>query len=308
MPIVFIPTMLLPLSRGVKQVNIDAVNLRQVIDGLDLLYPGMKSRLLAEGQIRPNLAVAVDGEVARLGLLEKVGEESEVHFVPAIGGGAIPTDRDFLTGSNWHPYNVSDGNVSRPSDEGRSDERGLMGKAGKSRVENVVSAGGVVYRRVNGRLEAVLCGRHMFTQPSSKVSKGQATNDHASSPAEVTGKKIRWSLAKGTPDAGETLEETALREVREETGLEVEIDSPIGSIEYWFTERGSKDRFHKTVHFYLMATRGGSTDQHDPEFDVVEWFPYDEALETVGYPNEVDVLRKALALISDPISSPEEKS
>lgn len=87
MPIVFIPTMLLSLSGGVKQVKVDAANLRQVIDGLDLLYPGIKTRLLEEGQIRPNLAVAIDGEVARLGLLEKVGEESEVHFVPAIGGG-----------------------------------------------------------------------------------------------------------------------------------------------------------------------------------------------------------------------------
>ena len=88
MPIVFIPTMLLPLSGGVKQVKIDAVNLRQVIDGLESLYPGIKTRLLEEGQIRPNLAVTIDGEVARLGLLEKVGEQSEVHFVPAIGGGA----------------------------------------------------------------------------------------------------------------------------------------------------------------------------------------------------------------------------
>ena len=88
MPIVFIPTMLLPLSGGVKQVKIDAANLRQVIDGLESLYPDIKTRLLEEGQIRPNLAVAIDGEVARLGLLEKVGEQSEVHFVPAIGGGA----------------------------------------------------------------------------------------------------------------------------------------------------------------------------------------------------------------------------
>ncbi len=84
----------MPLSSGVKQVKIDAANLRQVIDGLDLLYPGMKSRLMDEGQIRSNLAVAIDGEVARLGLLEKVGEESEVHFVPAIGGGAIPPVTD----------------------------------------------------------------------------------------------------------------------------------------------------------------------------------------------------------------------
>ena len=167
-----------------------------------------------------------------------------------------------------------------------------MGKAARSRVERLVSAGGVVYRRVNGRLEAVLCGRHMFTQSSPKARKGAG-----SSPDGGAREKIRWSLAKGTPDAGETLEETALREVREETGLEVEIDAPIGSIEYWFTERGSKDRFHKTVHFYLMAPRGGSTDQHDPEFDVVEWFPYDEALEAIGYANEAEVLRKALALI-----------
>ncbi|PKB63991.1 MAG: hypothetical protein BZY80_04480 [SAR202 cluster bacterium Io17-Chloro-G2] len=133
-----------------------------------------------------------------------------------------------------------------------------------------------------------------------------------SSPNPEAGNKIRWSLAKGTPDAGETLEETALREVREETGLEVEIDAPIGSIEYWFTERATKDRFHKTVHFFLMAPRGGSTDQHDPEFDVVQWFPYDEALATVGYPNEAEVLRKALALITDSIpdsiTGPEEKS
>ena len=97
MPIVFIPTMLLPLSGGVKQVKVDAANLRQVIDGLELLYPGMKTRLIEDGQIRSNLAVAIDGEVARLGLLEKVGQESEVHFVPAIGGGAITADHDFLT-------------------------------------------------------------------------------------------------------------------------------------------------------------------------------------------------------------------
>ncbi|PKB81309.1 MAG: hypothetical protein BZY88_06845 [SAR202 cluster bacterium Io17-Chloro-G9] len=176
-----------------------------------------------------------------------------------------------------------------------------MGKAPRSQVERLVSAGGVVYRRVNGRLEAVLCGRHMFTHTATEENKDRATKGAGSGPdgAETN---IRWSLAKGTPDAGETLEETALREVREETGLEVEIDAPIGSIEYWFTERGGKDRFHKTVHFYLMATRGGSTDQHDPEFDVVEWFPYDEALETVAYTNEAEVLRKALALITDPIS------
>ena len=87
MPAVFIPTMLQPLSGGVKQVDMEAKNVRQVVDELERLYPGIKERLVDEGRLRPNVSVAVDGEVARMGLLEKVGEDSEVHFVPAIGGG-----------------------------------------------------------------------------------------------------------------------------------------------------------------------------------------------------------------------------
>lgn len=87
MATVFIPTMLQPMTSGVKQVDLEARNVRQVIDRLDELYPGMKARLVEDGQIRSNLAVAIDGEVARMGLLERVAETSEVHFVPAIGGG-----------------------------------------------------------------------------------------------------------------------------------------------------------------------------------------------------------------------------
>jgi 8-oxo-dGTP pyrophosphatase MutT (NUDIX family) len=147
----------------------------------------------------------------------------------------------------------------------------LMARRPKSRVELLVSAGGVVYRQVDQRVEAVLCGR--------------------STP-------IRWSLAKGTPDEGETMEETALREVREETGLEVTLDSTLGSIEYWFADRESEVRYHKTVHFYLMKAVGGDTERHDPEFDVVRWFPFVEALRIAAYPNEVQVLRRALELIS----------
>ena len=60
-----------------------------VIEELERLYPGIKDRLVEDGAIRSNLAVAIDGEIARMGLLEKVGENSEVHFVPAIGGGRL---------------------------------------------------------------------------------------------------------------------------------------------------------------------------------------------------------------------------
>ena len=142
----------------------------------------------------------------------------------------------------------------------------------QSRVETPVSAGGVVYQMNAGRLETVLCGR---SQP------------------------VRWSLAKGTPDPGETLEETALREVREETGLEVEIDGSLGSIDYWFADREKEVRYHKTVHFYLMIPVGGATDQHDPEFDVVQWFDAKQAVKTLAHANEANVLQRALDLIAE---------
>jgi 8-oxo-dGTP pyrophosphatase MutT (NUDIX family) len=145
----------------------------------------------------------------------------------------------------------------------------VMTDKATSRVENLVSSGGVVFRESDGRLETVLCGR--------------------SDP-------VRWSLAKGTPDPGETLEETALREVREETGLEVELGASLGSIEYWFSDRDNDVRYHKTVHFYLMSPVGGDIGQHDPEFDVVQWFAVDEALDSMAYGNEAGVLRRAVAL------------
>lgn len=87
MATVFIPTMLQKVTGGVKQVDCQGRNVRQIIEGLEELYPGIRDRLVEDGEIRANLAVAIDGDVARMGLLERVGESSEVHFVPAIGGG-----------------------------------------------------------------------------------------------------------------------------------------------------------------------------------------------------------------------------
>ncbi len=84
---IFIPTMLQSLTSGTKQVDLEARNIRHVIEQLDEMYPGIKDRLVEDGEIRPNLAIAIDGDVAIMGMLQKVGENSEVHFVPAIGGG-----------------------------------------------------------------------------------------------------------------------------------------------------------------------------------------------------------------------------
>lgn len=157
-------------------------------------------------------------------------------------------------------------------------------------METLVSAGGVVYRCVNEGVEAVLCGL-AGPDGSSGPEEGEVSGGGQ-------GERVRWTLAKGTPDPGETLEETALREVREETGLEVELEAPLGTIEYWFAARDNLVRYHKTVHFYLMAPIGGDTELHDPEFDVVRWFPSDTALKVMAYANEARILRRALEMIS----------
>ena len=89
LPNVFIPTMLLSVSNGVKQVTVEGSSVRQVISALNDLYPGMLERLTDGDELKSNLAVSIDGELARLGMMEKVSDTSEVHIVPAIAGGNI---------------------------------------------------------------------------------------------------------------------------------------------------------------------------------------------------------------------------
>jgi len=107
---------------------------------------------------------------------------------------------------------------------------------------------------------------------------------------------VLWALPKGTPDSGETIEETALRETREETGIEVEIEAPLSSIRYFFV-RGTT-RFHKTVHFFLMRPIGGAIELHDGEFDDVRWAPVGEALALMNHATERSVVERAVALLA----------
>ena len=88
MATVFIPSLMQTLTDGEKQVRVEGFTVRQIINNLDGMYPGVKERLVEDDRVKPNISVAVDGEVTPLGMLEKVGEDSEVHFLPAIGGGA----------------------------------------------------------------------------------------------------------------------------------------------------------------------------------------------------------------------------
>ena len=132
------------------------------------------------------------------------------------------------------------------------------------------SAGGVVHRSEAGRIEVLLVHRRV---------------------------PLLWALPKGTPDSGETIPETALREVREETGIAVEIEDELGSVSYFFVRRGV--RFHKTVHFFLMRPVGGRIEEHDHEFDDVAWFQLEEALKVMSYPTERDVVQRASAKLAE---------
>jgi 8-oxo-dGTP pyrophosphatase MutT (NUDIX family) len=138
-------------------------------------------------------------------------------------------------------------------------------RSGRLPVRDAVAAGGVVLRKNDGGLEVVIAGR---------ASDGM------------------WVFPKGTPDEEETIEETALREVAEETGLAVRILASIGSTDYWFASRGV--RYHKVVHFFLMEPTGGDVAAHDQEYDLVRWAPVDEARRLLSFDNYRDLLQRAI--------------
>jgi 8-oxo-dGTP pyrophosphatase MutT (NUDIX family) len=102
---------------------------------------------------------------------------------------------------------------------------------------------------------------------------------------------VTWTLPKGTPNPGETREATALREVAEETGLEVRIGAPLDSIEYWFVQRGV--RIHKTVHYFFMEPVGGDLSRHDHEFEEVRWISFDDAANLLTFETERALVGKA---------------
>lgn len=105
----------------------------------------------------------------------------------------------------------------------------------------------------------------------------------------------RWSLPKGTPENGEKLDETALREVSEETGLQVRLDEKIGVMRYSFG--GEEARIDKAVHFWLMQPTGGSFEQHDDEHIDVRWVGLGDAMRMVSYRNTASLLEDAAALL-----------
>jgi 8-oxo-dGTP pyrophosphatase MutT (NUDIX family) len=109
--------------------------------------------------------------------------------------------------------------------------------------------------------------------------------------------KLLWSLPKGHIEAGESAEQTAVREVSEETGLYGVVLHPLGTIDYWFITENR--RVHKTVHHFLLRWRSGELSDEDVEVTEVVWVALAELGDQLAYPDERKLVDKALALLAE---------
>jgi len=139
-------------------------------------------------------------------------------------------------------------------------------------VREQVSAGGVVFRRDKERTDVVIV---------------------------AVGGNNRWQLPKGLVEKDENPETAAVREAREEGGIESEVVEPIETVEYWYAglDRGERVRFHKRVHFYLLRYLSGDTGNHDWEVNEARWVPIGDATSQLAFDNERREVERARELI-----------
>jgi 8-oxo-dGTP pyrophosphatase MutT (NUDIX family) len=150
-------------------------------------------------------------------------------------------------------------------------------RKGNQARDRVVSAGGLLYRQRRDGVDVLLAGRR---RPNGEMV---------------------WGIPKGHVEVGESARETAVREVREETGMVGEIEAELGDIEYSYMVRGAGTRgrrVSKQVYFFLMRALGGRLDDRDAEMDAVRWFPIQGAEDVMTYENERTLVRRARALIA----------
>jgi 8-oxo-dGTP pyrophosphatase MutT (NUDIX family) len=142
----------------------------------------------------------------------------------------------------------------------------------KPLTEKQVSSGGVAFRQQGDAIEVALIS---------------------------VGKKARWQLPKGLVAPGEAPEQTALREVREEAGIETELVAPLDQIEYWYygQRRGERIRYHKYVHFYLLRYLAGDVVDHDHEVNEARWVGVEQARSMLAFASERKVVEQAIALV-----------
>lgn len=157
----------------------------------------------------------------------------------------------------------------------KTSENAAEKRAEKPKIRTVeqISAGGAAFRRSGDELEVAV----VAVNPSG-----------------------RWQLPKGIVDDGETPEQAAVREVREEAGVEAEIVELVEKVEYWYfgTNKGERVRFHKFVYFYLMKYVAGDVADHDHEVVEARWVKIDEAIKMLAFKSEKETIEKAKDLIA----------
>ena len=114
--------------------------------------------------------------------------------------------------------------------------------------------------------------------------------------------ELRWCLPKGHVEAGETFEETAEREVEEETGIRGRVISALGTIDFWFTH--DTQRIHKTVHHFLLERTGGELSDADVEVDEVAWVPLAEVVDLLAHHDEQELVRGGADTIASVTNPP----
>ena len=135
-----------------------------------------------------------------------------------------------------------------------------------------ISAGGVAFRKRSGKIDVAL------------ISVGSGN---------------RWQLPKGLVDKGESSEDAALREVREEAGIDATMIGRIDKVEYWYfsKEEGNPVRYHKFVYFYLLRYESGDVRNHDDEVNDARWVDIDDAIKMLAFESEKKIMVKAKDLI-----------
>jgi 8-oxo-dGTP pyrophosphatase MutT (NUDIX family) len=147
-----------------------------------------------------------------------------------------------------------------------------MSDKAKSPTKTQISAGGVAFRCNGNQVEVAL------------ISVGESR---------------RWQLPKGIVNKDESTETAAIREVREETGLNTDLIELIDKVEYWYyaTEKEQRVRYHKYVYFYLLRFKSGDVAEHDHEVNEARWVSIDGASTMLAFKSEQDVVVKAQSLI-----------
>jgi ADP-ribose pyrophosphatase YjhB (NUDIX family) len=139
------------------------------------------------------------------------------------------------------------------------------------RTVNELSAGGLVVDRAAQRPQAALIARH-----------------------DRRGRLV-WSLPKGHVEEGESVEEAAVREVEEETGIRGRLLAPLGAIDFWFV--ADDRRVHKTVHHFLLEAEDGALSDADIEVVEVAWVPLEDVAARLGYSDERRLAERAVELL-----------